>query len=168
MPLLLLIAEVMLIYYFVQAFGLLDMIFFYIVTSFLGILILRIAGSKSIRQFQTGQITPGNNAMLSQGLLFLSGLLTLVPSMATKILGIFLLIPPVRWLVAFAFTSFLMKRIFNSSSFIHQFGNSGGFRFYYNGKSNPFQDPDFNSETPADDNVIDAKFRKVDETKLIK
>lgn len=138
------------------------------VTTFLGILVLRIVGSKSLKQFQGGPVQQPNTSMVSQGLLFLSGLLILVPSMSTKFFGLLLIIPPIRWLVSYGFTGFLLKRVFNSNSFIHQFGNNGGFRFYYSGAQNPFQGTQQNQQTQYDDNVIDAEFRKIDDTKLIK
>lgn len=169
MPLLLVIVEMTLIYYFFQAFGFLNLFLFYVVTMFVGMFVLKVVGSKSLRQFQTAQVQPGNTSMVSQGLLFLSGLMMLVPSMATKIFGILFLIPPVRWLAALVFTGFLLKKVFNANSFIHQFGsNTGGFKFYYSGSNgNPFQNTQQSQPTQFDDNVIDAEYRKIDDTKLI-
>jgi UPF0716 family protein affecting phage T7 exclusion len=171
MPLLLVIAEILLIYYFFQAFGFLNLFFFYAFTMVVGIMVLRLVGSQSLRQFQTGQVHQGNTSLVSQGLLFLSGLMMLVPSMITKIFGILFVLPPVRWLVALIFTGFLLKRVFNAGSFIHQFGNgSGGFKFYSSGASgNPFQNSSQEQNPQYDDNVIDANFRKIeDDPKLLK
>ncbi|MBL7556666.1 MAG: FxsA family protein [Bdellovibrionaceae bacterium] len=167
MPLIILIAEAMLVYYFIQAFGFFNFLIFYVVSTFLGILLVRLVGSKSLRDFQTGQVAGNNRSMISRGLLFLSGLLLIVPSMATKAVGALLIIPPVRWLAAIAFSNFLVKRVFNANSFVHQFGN-GGFRFYYQQTGNPFQNRNGEPErSEYSDNVIDAQFRKVEDTKLL-
>lgn len=167
MPFLILFAEIMLVYYFVQAFGFLNFIFFYAVSTFLGIIVVRIVGSKSLREFQTGQMATPNRSLISQGLFFVSGLMLIIPSMGTKAVGAVLLIPPVRWLAAIAFNGFLMKRVFNQNSFVHQFGN-GGFRFYYqsSGQQNPFQNQTSN-EADASRDVIDAQYRKIEDKKLI-
>jgi len=166
MPLIILVAEIMLVYYFIQAYGFFNFLFFYLVSTVFGIFIVRAVGSKSLRDFQTGQVTGSNRTMISRGLLFLSGLFLIVPSMATKALGTLLVVPPIRWLVALGFSNFLVKRVFNANSFVHQFGN-GGFRFYYQQTGNPFQKADTQSGEEYSDNVIDAQFRKVDDTKLL-
>lgn len=166
MPLLILIAEAMLVYYFVQAFGFFNFLIFYMVSTAFGILLVRAVGSKSLKEFQSGQVTSSNRSMMSRGLLFLSGLLLIVPSIATKIMGAILVVPPVRWLVAMAFSNFLMKRVFNANSFVHQFGN-GGFHFYYQQKGSPFENSQDRQEPDYSGNVIDAQFRKVDDIKLL-
>jgi UPF0716 family protein affecting phage T7 exclusion len=167
-PLLILFAEILLIYYFVVGFGFLNFILFYMATSVLGILIVRFVGSKTLRDFQTGQSAMPNKSVISRGLLFLSGLMLIVPSMGTKIFGALLIIPPVRWIGAAVFSNFLVKRVFNANSFVHQFGN-GGFKFYYQGpQQNPFQNQNIHDDSAESGDVIDANFRKIDETKLIK
>lgn len=166
MPILILIAEVLLVYNFVVAYGFLNFILFYAVSTMFGVLIVRAVGSKSLREFQTGHASASNSALISRGLLFLSGLLLIVPSMATKIAGVVLIIPPVRWLMAIAFSNFLMKRVFSANSFVHQFGNNG-FKFYYSQGGNPFQTAQRQQENEYSDNVIDAQFRKVEDTKLL-
>jgi hypothetical protein len=166
MPILILFAEAMLVYYFVLAYGFFNFLLFYAVSTVLGILIVRAIGSKSLREFQNGQASESNRSLISRGLLFLSGLLLIVPSMLTKIAGGILIVPPVRWSVAAGFSSFLMKRVFNTNSFVHQFGNNG-FKFYYSQGGNPFQNPQPPPENQYSDNVIDAQFRKVDDTKLL-
>ncbi|OYZ23007.1 MAG: hypothetical protein B7Y39_06495 [Bdellovibrio sp. 28-41-41] len=166
MPVLILIAEAMLVYYFILAYGFFNFLLFYAVSTVFGILIVRAIGSKSLREFQNGRASASNRSLISRGLLFLSGLLLIVPSMATKVAGVILIIPPVRWLMAIGFASFLMKRVFNTNSFVHQFGNNG-FKFYYSQGGNPFQNPQAPPENQYSDNVIDAQFRKVDDTKLL-
>ena len=167
MPLIILIAEAMLVYYFIQAYGFFNFVVFYLVSTCVGILLVRAVGSKSLRDFQLGQVTGDNRSMLSRGLLFLSGLFLIVPSMGTKAVGALLVIPPIRWLVAIAFSNFLVKRVFNANSFVHQFGN-GGFRFYYQQNGNPFQNMNREQDRPEySDNVIDAQFRKVEDAKLL-
>lgn len=167
MPILILFAEIILVYYFVQFFGFLNFLLFYAVTMFIGIIIVRAVGFKSLREFQTGTVSASNRSMISRGLLFVSGLLLIVPSMGTKICGAVLFFPPVRWLVAVGFTNFLLKRVFNANSFVHQFG-SGNFRFYYQGSQSrgPFQNQNTTTEQSGD--VIDAEFRKIDDPKLLK
>lgn len=169
MPLLLVIAEIVFIYYFIQFFGFFELILFYVVTTFVGILILRSVGSNTLRQFQTGQVVQGNSSLISKGLLFLSGVLMLVPSMVSKFFGILLVIPPVRWIVAIGFAGFLMKKVFSANSFVHQFGTHG-FRFYYSGGGSPFQQPNSNRnpDFQNDENVIEADFKKIDDTKQLR
>lgn len=167
MPFLVLFAEILLVYYFVHAFGFLNFLFAYVLTTFLGIVIVRGVGSQSLREFQTGQVSGNNRSLISRGLLFLSGLMLIVPSMGTKIFGALLVIPPVRWIVVSVFSGFLLKRVFNTNSFVHQFG-SGGFHFYYQSRGRgPFQNQN-SSDIPASQDVIDAEYRKIDDTKLIK
>lgn len=166
MPILVLIIEALLVYNFVVAYGFLNFILFYAVSTFLGIIVVRAVGSKSLREFQTGQASASNRSLISRGLLFVSGLLLIIPSMAIKLAGAILIIPPVRWLMAMGFSSFLMKRVFNTNSFVHQFGN-GGFKFYYAQGGNPFQTNQPRQENDYSDNVIDAQFRKMDDIKLL-
>ena len=166
MPLIVLIAEAILVYQFILAYGFFNFLVFYFISTMLGILIVRFVGSKSLRDFQTGMVNGNNRSMISRGLLFVSGLLLIIPSMAAKIMGGLLVIPPVRWLAAIAFSNFLMKRVFNANSFVHQFGN-GGFRFYYQQSGNPFQNAQTHTQPEYSDNVIDAQFRKVEDTKLL-
>lgn len=166
MPVLILIAEAMLVYYFILAYGFFNFLLFYAVSTVCGILIVKAVGSKSLREFQTGQASTSNRSLISRGLLFLSGLFLIVPSMATKVAGVILIIPPVRWLMAVGFSSFLMKRVFNTNSFVHQFG-SNGFKFYYSQGRNPFQNPQPPPENQYSDNVIDAQFRRVEDARLL-
>lgn len=167
MPLIILIAEVILVYQFILVYGFFNFLVFYFVSTALGVLIVRAVGSKSLKDFQTGMVSGNNRSMISRGLLFLSGLFLIVPSMTSKITGALLVIPPVRWLAAIAFSNFLVKRVFSANSFVHQFGN-GGFRFYYQQTGNPFQNAQTDTRSEASDNVIDAQFRKVEDNKLLK
>lgn len=160
MPFLILLSEILLVYYFIQFFGFLNFIFFYILSSAMGILVFKYVGAKTMHVFQTGQVTSANRSMISRGLLFLSGLLLIIPSMGTKVFGLILLLPPARWLISNVFTGFLLKRVFGSKSFVHQFGN-GGFKFYYQSRNS--------NETPqAPHNIIDAEYRKIEDPKLLK
>lgn len=177
MPLLLIVAEITLVYLFIQAFGFLNFFLFYAVSMALGIFVVKQVGAKSLRDFQTGQVSSANRALISRGLLFLAGLLMIVPSLWAKSIGLLLLVPPVRWLAAMIFTGFLLKRVFGSGSMIHQFNNgTGGFNFYYKSTGpNPFQDNPFQNQqrrSEFDDgthDVIDANFRKIeDDPKLLK
>lgn len=165
MPFLILIAEVVLVYNFILSFGFFNFLVFYVVSTMFGIFLIRIVGSQFLREFQAGRVAASNRSMISKGLLFLTGLLLIVPSMATKIVGAVLFFPPVRWLVAIVFANFLMKRVFSANSFVHQFGN-GNFRFYYQ-SGNPFQGNQTRSGNEYQDNVIDAHFRKIEDTKLL-
>ena len=171
MPILLLVAEIAMIYYFIQKFGVLNFFLLYAISTVLGFMIVNWVGTQSLKDFRSGQVTGANKSLISKGLLFISGLLLVVPSMGTKTIGLLFLIPPVRWLFALIFTNFLLKRVFGASSFIHQF-NKPGFSFYYqSSRTNPFESQrNQNSEVGLNDEdtkVIDVKFRKVDDTKLI-
>lgn len=162
MPLILLILEIALVVTFVQNFGFLNFFLFYALSTVLGIVVVSRLGAQTLREFQNGQASVSNYLGLSKALLFVSGLLLIVPSMWTKAFGVILLAPPIRWLVSAAFKTFLLNRIFSPNSFIHQFGKRG-FAFYYQSNANPFNNqPNENLNDEAPD-VIDAKFRKIDD-----
>ncbi len=169
MPFLALVAEMTLIYLFIQAYGFLNLFLFYIASTGLGILIVTRVGSKALKEIQTGQVTNANRSLISRGLLFVSGLLLIVPSMWTKVFGIVLLFPPTRWIASVLFTGFLLKRVFSSDSMLHQFSNRG-FSFHFQSQGRPpFFDPEDSNHGPSDPNVIDAEFRKIeDDPKLLK
>lgn len=166
MPLLLVILEVFLVVMFVRFFGFLNLFLFYVLSMCLGILMVKQLGSKFLRQFQAGQSTNANPSIISKGLLFLSGLLLIVPSIGSKLVGTVMILPPVRWAMAAVFKGFIVKRVFGANSIIHQF-NKGGFNFYYQSRGpNPFQNQNIN-EDPSQD-IIDAEFKKIEDPKLLK
>lgn len=169
MPFILLFAEVMLVYFFIQAFGFLNLFLFYVLSTATGILIVKYVGTKSLRELQSGQVTSANRSLISGGLLFLSGLMLIVPSMWAKSFGILLFIPPMRWIFSTVFAGFLLKRVFSAKSFIHQF-DRGGFKFYYQqGNQNPFENQNHEINEDVSQDIIDAEFRKIeDDPKLLK
>ena len=169
MPFIILVAEITLIYLFIQAYGFLNLFLFYIGSMGLGIIIVTRIGSKAVKEIQSGQVTSANRSLMSRGLLFVSGLLLIVPSMWTKVFGLVLVFPPTRWIASVLFTGFLLKRVFNAESMIHQFSNRG-FSFHFQSQGQPpFYNQDETHQTPNDPDVIDAEFKKIEvDPKLLK
>ncbi|MBN8536188.1 MAG: FxsA family protein [Deltaproteobacteria bacterium] len=170
MPLLFFLLEIFIFVTMINQIGFIDSLLVYLVPTIIGILIFRNQNKTLILNIQNTQNPP--QTLIKQGLTFIAAILLIFPSFISKLLGLFILLPFVRTLLAWGFQGFLLKKVFAKNNSFTQFGTNG-FKFYYQKfESGPFpssdwQSPQANSQTVShtmDKDIIEAKFKKIEET----
>lgn len=170
------ILEIVIFFLAVQQWGFLNTLGLYLLPCLLGFFIVSTVGRLALVTLQStvmrGQL-PGT-AILHSGAIFLAGLLFLVPSFFTRVIGVILILPGLRHLAIWRFKLYLAQQIAKGSArfnFSGPFGfgsrnGAGGFRYYqYRGDGKGFQkteDPDSAGEREVfESNVLDVTPLKV-------
>jgi UPF0716 protein FxsA len=120
-------AEIYLLYTVGVEVGFLPLLAFLILSGFVGMSIMRTQSSVMMAQFQqqlnTGKLPP--NQMLKGPLIFVGGLLLMIPGLITKTIGLLLILPGTRFLASLVFRKLLAQQI--SKGRVHVFSSGGGF-----------------------------------------
>lgn len=154
----------------IKQIGFIDSVLVYLIPTIIGILIFRNQNKTLILNIQNTPNPP--QTLIKKGLTFIAALLLIFPSFISKLMGLFILLPFVRTLLAWGFQGFLLKKVFAKNNSFSQFGTNG-FKFYYQKfESGPFSSSEWqshqtNSKTVSHDmekDVIEAKFKKIEET----
>lgn len=123
------IAEVVIFFIGVNYWGFFNTLGLYLLPCLLGFLIVSTVGRMAIMTLQS-TVTKGQlpaNKILHSGAIFLSGILFLIPSFFTRILGLVLLLPGLRHLAVWRFKLFMAKQIKKGSANFKFGGNGFGF-----------------------------------------
>lgn len=173
-PLPLFIAEVFIFFSAVQHFGFLNTVGLYIAPCVLGFLIVSMVGRLAMMNLQ-GSLGSGQlpaNKLLHSGAIFLSGLLFLIPSFSTRLVGLILLLPGLRHLAVWRFKISMAKKMaagaqgfnFSSGPFGFSAGSAGragsGFRYYQ------YRGPQEAREDIYEENIRDVSQTVLDVTPL--
>ena len=127
LPLPLVIAEFLIFIAFSQHYGFFNTVGLYLLPCFLGLFIVSTIGRLAMMKMQgtmsQGQV-PGTK-MLHTGAIFISGLLFLVPSFFTRVLGLVLLLPGLRHLAVWRFKIYMAQKIAKGGASGFSFGGYG-------------------------------------------
>ncbi|MGZ3774954.1 MAG: FxsA family protein [Pseudobdellovibrionaceae bacterium] len=159
------IAEIVIFVLSVEHFGFLNTIGFYILPSLFGFLIVSTVGRMAISTLQStvtrGQLPTGR--ILNSAAIFISGLLFLIPSFFTRLLGLILFLPGLRHLVVWYFKNNMSKKMaaggkgFNFGAGSFGFGTgSSGFRYYEYKSGNMDFGPATEERDVTEANVLDV------------
>lgn len=159
------IAEFVIFWLAVQEWGFLNTLGLYLLPCLLGFFILSVVGRMTLMSLQaslgSGQLPGGK--MLHSGAIFLSGILFLIPSFFSRVLGLILLLPGLRHVAVWWFKGFIAKRMSQGAATGFKFGQGGpfgfggtsGFRYYeFRNDGNGFQDV---SEVREEREIRDAE-----------
>ncbi|KHD88691.1 MAG: hypothetical protein OM95_07775 [Bdellovibrio sp. ArHS] len=123
-PFPLVIAEIVIFFLGVRHWGFLNTLGLYLLPCLLGLLIVSTVGRLAIMNLQTtvmrGQLPASK--ILHSGAIFISGLLFLVPSFFTRVLGLILFLPGLRHLAVWRFKLYMAKQVAKGVN-----GFAGGF-----------------------------------------
>lgn len=174
LPLPLFIAELLVFIMAVKQWGFFDTIGIYILPSLLGLILLSFTKRVGMAQFQMAMMMgqAPEKAMLHSGAVFLGAVMMVVPMFITRVFAVFLLLPGLRHLVIWKFTSSLKKRMQSGQAgagFGGPFGfgggmgegPGGGFKYYSyraGSQGEGFQE----AEQAPRERVIDAEVIDVD------
>lgn len=126
-PFPLVIAEIIIFFLAVDRWGFLKTLGFYLLPCLLGFFIVATVGRLAIMTLQSavmrGQLPASR--ILHSGAIFLSGLLFLIPSFSSRVLGLILFLPGLRHLAVWKFKAFVAKKIAKGASGF-SFGGAGG------------------------------------------
>lgn len=139
LPLPLLIAEIVIFVLAVQEWGFLATVGYYLIPCLLGLFIVssmrRFAWTQMQVSMMQGQMPA--QTMLHSALVFVSGLLFLVPSFFTRVLGVIFFLPGLRHLASWKIKKVLQQKMTKGGGAFgfsqnFGFGNMGGagFRYY--------------------------------------
>jgi UPF0716 protein FxsA len=122
------ILEVMLIYKFCEVYSFSDYLLFSFATGLLGIAIMSIQGRSTIQDIQVrlarGEIP--KQRILHRGLILLGGLFLFLPGILTDVIGVLLILPGSRHILAFFLRAAVIRKIANGSFKVFT-NNSFGF-----------------------------------------
>lgn len=144
LPLPLVIAEFLIFIAFSQHFGFFNSVGLYLLPCLLGIFIVSTVGRIAMMTLQ-GTMSQGKvpgNKILHTGAIFISGLLFLVPSFFTRVLGLVLLLPGLRHLAVWRLKIYMAQKIAKGGASAFTFsGNGFGFKTGFGGadfRQSPF------------------------------
>lgn len=127
LPLPLVIAEIFIFFTFVQHYGFFNTLGLYLLPCLLGIFIVSTIGRMAMMTLQgtmsQGQL-PGTK-ILHTGAIFISGLMFLVPSFFTRVVGLVLFLPGLRHLAVWRFKIFMAQKIAKGGATGFSFGGNG-------------------------------------------
>lgn len=127
LPLPLVIAEFVIFFAFVQNYGFLNTLGFYLLPCLLGIFIVSTIGRMAMMTLQ-GTMSQGKlpgTKILHTGAIFISGLMFLVPSFFTRVIGLVLFLPGLRHLAVWRFKIFMAQKIAKGGASAFSFGGNG-------------------------------------------
>lgn len=148
--------EFVVFFNFVEAYGFIYSFLAYLLPSFLGLILLGRSGqvvfSQLQMQMQKGE--PPAKTLLRTAAYYISGILFLIPSLLTRLLGVLLWVPFVRTLLV----ALLFKNMANSTS--------SRFRVFTAGSEEVFREP-FQSEvhTSSIRDVTPSSIQKIETTR---
>ncbi|MGZ3768200.1 MAG: FxsA family protein [Bdellovibrio sp.] len=158
------VAEIVIFILSVQHFGFLNTLGLYILPSFLGILIVNTVGRLALLTLQStvmkGQLPAGR--ILNSAAVFIAGLLLIIPSFFSRVLGLILLLPGLRHLIVWRFKTHMAKKMASGAN-VFTFktgpfgfgGGSSGFRYYEYNNNNKDQSENQEREV-SERNVLDV------------
>ncbi len=162
-PVPMMIVEIVIFFYAVEAWGFWQTLGLYLAPSLFGFFILSMMGRWALlslqRSLMQGQVP--TDSLLNSVVLFVSGLLFMIPTFFSRVFALALFLPGSRhWIVA-RIRKFLSQRIGKGfASFSFGGGGPGfsrGFR-YYDFKAGPPEGFDSSGERPVSDNrILDIK-----------
>lgn len=165
MPLLILILEIFIFVGLIDSFGFVNTILIYLIPTMMGFFIFNRFNRRLINDIQSHQ-NPSKQ-LIKQGLTFVAAILLILPSFISKVLGVFLILPFVRSLIAWGVQGLFLKKVFSRASSFTSFGGFGGngFKFYYQ----KFEAPDFKNhqDQELESDVLEAQYKKIEEINLI-
>ncbi len=121
------IAEFLIFFLAVKQWGFLNTLGLYLLPCLLGFVIVSTVGRMAMMTLQ-GSVVRGElptKKILHSGAIFFAGILLLIPSFTTRLIGIVLLIPGLRHAVVWRFKNYLSRKIAAGSNGFG-FGRAGG------------------------------------------
>ncbi|MCB0368457.1 MAG: FxsA family protein [Bdellovibrionales bacterium] len=171
MPLLILFIEIFIFVSFVQVLGFLNTVLLYLIPTLIGFMLFKWVNKGLIFDIQNHE-NPSKE-LIKGGLTVVAAILLILPSFLTKVIGLFLILPFVRTLLAWGFQGFLIQKVFSKANSFYQFGGgnpAGGFKFYYQkSDGNPFGSTPFGTSSGSmdDGEVLEAEYKKIEEHNLL-
>lgn len=164
-PFPLLIAEMVLFFFAVKSWGFLNTLGLYLLPCFLGLLIVSTMGRLAVVSLQSSLMRgelPASR-LLHSGAIFLSGLLFLVPSFFTRVIGVVLFLPGLRHLAVWRFKHFVAKKAAKGMNGFSFGQGPFGFRYYSytGGMNNRGPMDDMQERDVREANVLDVTPLKI-------
>jgi UPF0716 protein FxsA len=122
-------AEIYAFYRFIEAYSFFDAVFFVILSSAAGAMIVRLLGPSTLSLAQ-GELSKGRvpaNKILHRALALIGGFLLFFPGIISDIIGVLFILPGSRHLIAFYIKHLIRKGIFKGKVFMSGMGTPGGF-----------------------------------------
>lgn len=159
------VAEIVIFILSVEHFGFLNTVGLYILPSLLGLLIVSTVGRMAIMTLQStvmkGQLPAGR--ILNSAAIFISGLLFLIPSFFTRVLGLILFLPGLRHFAVWRFKTHMAKKVANGATGFSfgsgPFGFGGGstgFKYYEYRNNNTDFEKSAHEREVGETNVLDV------------
>lgn len=146
-PFPILIAEFLIFFLAVKQWGFLNTLGLYLLPCLLGFFIVSTVGRMAMMTLQgtvaRGQL-PGMK-ILHSGAIFFSGILFLIPSFTTRLIGVILLVPGLRHMAVWRFKNYLSKQMAKGAGGF-RFGGQGAGPFGFGGDGGGFKYYEFRND----------------------